>query len=119
MENDNPTTATESAADIVPGTLSMLILRTLSNGAMHGAAVAESIHRRSGGALRVKEGALYPALHRLELRKWVEAEQGLSEHKRHAKFYRLTPEGAKALSDEHARWMHMTDAIARIMETQD
>lgn len=119
MESDKTTLATYSAADIVPGTLSMLILKTLSNGKMHGAAVAESIRRTSGGALHVKEGALYPALHRLELRKWVEVEQGLSEHKRHAKFYRLTAEGAKALSNKHARWARMADAIARIMESRD
>lgn len=118
MENNQPTLATDSAADIVPGTLSMLILKALANGTMHGAAIAETIHRRSGGALHVKEGALYPALHRLELRKWVEAEQGLSENKRNAKFYRLTPEGARAVFDEYARWTRMIDAIATIMETR-
>lgn len=109
----------DSAAEIVPGTLSMLILKTLSSGTMHGAAVAESIYRTSGGALRVQEGALYPALHRLELEGWVVVEQGLSEHKRHAKFYRLTAEGTKALSEEHTRWSRMIGAIARIMGTSD
>lgn len=108
-----------SAAEIIPGTLSMLILKTLSYRAVHGAAVAEAIRRASGGALRVQEGALYPALRRLELRNWVVAEQGRSEHNRHAKFYRLTPEGAKALFEEHARWIRMTTAISRVMENQN
>lgn len=119
MEPESPGVATDLATDIVPGTLSMLILKTLANGPMHGAAVAAAIRRTSGGAVRVQEGALYPALHRLELRNWVVAEEGLSEHKRRAKFYRLTTEGTKALSDEHARWAHMTEAIARIMQTQN
>lgn len=107
------------SAELLPGTLSMLILKTLVRGAIHGAAIAQSIHRASGGALRVQEGALYPALHRLELRNWVVAEPGLSLHKRRANFYRLTPEGVKALSGEHARWTRMTAAIRRVMENQD
>ncbi|HKF51000.1 MAG TPA: PadR family transcriptional regulator [Candidatus Acidoferrales bacterium] len=119
MENESFDVATNSAAEIVPGTLLMLILKTLANGPMHGAAVAEAIHLASSGMLRVQEGALYPALHRLELRKWVAAEKGLSEHKRRAIFYRLTSDGVKALSDEHSRWERMTEAIARIMEAQN
>lgn len=120
MEKDDLSQGpSELTAEILPGTLAMLILKTIANGTMHGAAVAESIHRASSGALRVQEGALYPALHRLELRNWIVAEQGLSEHNRRAKFYRLTPEGTKALSDEHARWARMTAAISRVMESQD
>lgn len=119
MENESLGLSASSATEIVPGTLSMLILKTLAKGTMHGAAVAESIHRVSNGVLRVQEGALYPALHKLERRNWIAAEQGLSENNRRAKFYRLTPEGAKALSEKHTRWKLMTGAIARVMETQE
>lgn len=119
MENEAPIVGLDSAAGIVPGTLSMLILKTLAKGAMHGAAVAEAIYRTSGGALRVQEGALYPALHRLELRNWLVAERAPSEHNRRAKFYRLTAEGEKALFDEHNRWKRMVSAIASVMEAHD
>lgn len=118
MEDDSRTVAVGSDAEIIPGTLLMLILKTLAGGTMHGAAIAESIHKASGSALRVQEGALYPALHRLQRRNWVVVEPGLSEHKRHAKFYRLTAEGTNALLREHARWMRTIAAIARIMDMQ-
>jgi PadR family transcriptional regulator, regulatory protein PadR len=106
----------EQKGELLPGTLAMLILKTLASGAMHGAAVAKSIYRASEGILRVEEGALYPALSRLELKGLIESEWGLSENKRHAKFYRLTAEGAKKLLDENARWNRVTMAIGRIME---
>lgn len=99
------------------GTLDMLILKTLTRGAMHGYAIAEFIQQSTENVLRVEEGALYPALHRLELRGWLESQWGLSENKRRAKFYRLTPSGEKQLADEKAHWSRLTMAIARIMET--
>lgn len=105
------------AGEILQGTLDMLILKTLSRGAMHGYAVAESIQQTTDSVLRVEEGALYPALHRLELRGWLASNWGLSENKRRAKFYRLTPAGEKQLTEEATRWSRMTTAIARIMET--
>lgn len=118
MGEDLQAVAAGSDAEIIPGTLLMLILKTLAGGTMHGAAIAQSIREASGSTLRVQEGALYPALHRLQRRNWVVVEPGLSEHKRHAKFYRLTAEGANALLIEHARWTRTIAAIARIMDTQ-
>jgi PadR family transcriptional regulator, regulatory protein PadR len=117
MEKRLLTGEANQAIELLPGTLGMLILKTLARGAMHGAAIAGSIHRASEGVLRVEEGALYPALHRLESQGWLESEWGLSENKRRAKFYRLTASGGQRLGDENARWGRVTTAIAKIMET--
>jgi len=103
--------------ELMPGTLDMLILKTLSGGPMHGYAIAESIERTSEDVLRVEEGALYPALHRLESRGLLAPEWGVSESNRRAKFYRLTPVGRKQLAEEAGYWARMTAGIARIMET--
>ena len=103
--------------ELLQGTLDMLVLRTLGRGRMHGYAIAEAIHQRSDDVLRVEEGALYPALHRLELRGLLAAEWGLSENNRRAKYYRLTPAGRRHLETEHAEWNRMVAAIARVMET--
>ncbi|MFZ0959710.1 MAG: PadR family transcriptional regulator [Terriglobia bacterium] len=106
----------EKPLDLVLGTLDMLVLRTLARGRMHGYAIAESIHQRSEDVLHIGEGALYPALHRLELRGLLAAEWGLSENNRRAKYYRLTPAGRRYLETEHAEWNRMVTAIARVME---
>lgn len=103
--------------DLLPGTLAMLILKALANRPMHGAAVAEFIHETSERIFVVEEGALYPALHRLERRGLLESEWGASKNKRRAKFYRLTLAGMKELSNENARWARVTEAIRRIMES--
>ena len=103
--------------DLLQGTLDMLVLRTLRRGPLHGYAIAEAIHQRSDDVLAVEEGALYPALHRLELRGLLSAEWGVSENKRRAKYYRLTPAGHRYLESEHADWNRMVAAIARVMET--
>ena len=93
--------------DLLPGTLEMLILKALEDGELHGYAVARRIQERSADVLRVEEGSLYPALHRLEERGWIRAEQGRSENNRRARFYRLTAAGlerARLFSwDETAR----------------
>jgi PadR family transcriptional regulator, regulatory protein PadR len=102
--------------DLLRDTLDMLILKTLTRGEMHGYDIAEYIHETSEQVLRVDEGALYPALHRLELRGLLSAEWGASENNRRAKFYRLTPAGRKQLAEEKAHWNRMTSAIARILE---
>jgi PadR family transcriptional regulator PadR len=102
---------------LVQGTLDMLILKALSRGAMHGYAIAEFIQESSDDVLRVEEGALYPALHRLELRGWLSAEWGVSENNRRAKFYRLTAGGRKRLAEESQSWSRLTAAIARVMQT--
>ena len=105
-----------SSGELLQGTLDMLILKTLMRGSMHGYAVAQFIQQTSGEVLRVEEGALYPALHRLELRGWLAADWGASENNRRAKYYRLTALGRKRLAEETERWRRVTVAIGRIME---
>ena len=105
-----------NSGELLQGTLDMLILKTLIRGPMHGYAVVEFIQQTSEDVLRVEEGALYPALHRLELRGLLAAEWGVSENNRRAKYYRLTAAGRRHLADEAARWQRMSAAIARIME---
>jgi PadR family transcriptional regulator len=103
--------------DLVQGTLDMLILKALVRGAMHGYGIVEFIQRTSEDVLRVEEGALYPALHRLELRGLLAAEWGVSENKRRAKYYRLTAAGRKRLAEEATNWDRLSAAIARVMQT--
>jgi transcriptional regulator len=102
---------------LVQGTLDMLILKTLSRGALHGYGISQSIQQISGEILRVEEGSLYPALHRLELDGVIDSEWGQSENNRRAKFYRLTADGRKRLSREAGEWRRLAEAIARVMET--
>src|SRR5256714_14131189 len=102
---------------VLQGTLDMLVLKALVRGPLHGYDVAEHILAWSGDVLRVEEGALYPALHRLELRGLLGSEWGLSENNRRAKYYRLTAAGRKHLVVETAFWQSMTAAIGRIMQT--
>src|SRR5215469_7017569 len=105
------------AGEMLRDTLDMLILKTLDRNPMHGYGIAEFIEQRSEDVLRVEEGALYPALHRLELRGLLDSKWGLSDNNRRAKFYRLTAAGRKQLLRESARWRTMSVAIGRIMET--
>jgi transcriptional regulator len=95
----------------------MLILKALQRGPLHGYAIAEFIEQRSDEVFRVEEGALYPALHRLELRGLLASEWGLSDNNRRAKFYRLNAAGRKRLDKESVRWALTSAAIAKIMET--
>ena len=104
-------------SDLLQGTLDMLVLKALARGPLHGYGVAEMIHRRSEDVLRVEEGALYPALHRLELRGRLASEWGASENNRRAKYYRLTAAGRRSLEAERAQWNRLVAAIARVMET--
>src|SRR5690242_21965353 len=105
------------SGEMVQGTLDMLILKTLAaGGSMHGYSIAEAIHERSDDVLRVEEGALYPALHRLELRGLLAAEWGTSDNNRRAKYYRLTAAGKKQLAAATEHWSRMTGAIARVLE---
>ena len=105
------------AGELVPGTLDMLILRTLARGPNHGFGIAQDIHVLSREVLKVEEGSLYPALRRLEARGLVAAEWGASENNRRARFYRLTAAGRRQLEDEHERWQRLSAAIRRVMET--
>jgi PadR family transcriptional regulator, regulatory protein PadR len=101
--------------ELVQGTLDLLVLRTLSWDAMHGYAIARHIRTRSREVILVEEGALYPALHRLERRKWISAEWGLSENNRRAKYYRLTRTGRAALEKELTSWTRYTEAVGRVL----
>jgi PadR family transcriptional regulator PadR len=101
--------------ELVQGTLDMLILKALSGEARHGYGVARWLELATGDALHVEEGSLYPALHRLAERGWVEAEWGLSENNRKARFYRLTPEGRKRLRQERASWGRFVEVVTQVM----
>jgi PadR family transcriptional regulator PadR len=103
--------------ELVQGTLDMLVLKTLARGKMHGWGIAQHIQQTSDDVLRVEEGSLYPALHRMELDGLLDSEWGVSENNRRAKFYQLTALGRKQLPKEAARWTKLAEAIARVMET--
>ena len=107
------------ALDLLQGTLDLLVLKTLSWGPAHGYAVARWIEQLTGEVLRVGEGSLYPALHRLEERGWIASEWRLSEHKRRAKFYRLTPQGRAQLRTETATWATFVDAVAKVLRATE
>jgi transcriptional regulator len=102
---------------LLPGTLDMLVLKTLSRGEMHGYAIAQFIQSASHEVLKVEEGALYPALHRLEVRGLLKSEWGASDNNRRAKFYRLTAAGRRELEQESAFWDRIAAAVTRVMET--
>jgi transcriptional regulator len=106
----------EPRLDILQGTLDFLILRVLAAGPMHGWSVSERIQQISEDALKVNQGSLYPALHRLEHRGWIKAEWKTSELGRRARFYRLTASGRKQLDLERKNWARLTAAIGRILE---
>jgi PadR family transcriptional regulator PadR len=106
--------------DLLQGTLDVLILKTLSWGRpMHGYAVARWIERVTDDALRVEEGSLYPALHRIEKRGWIEAEWGLSDNNRRAKFYHLTARGRAQLRAEAATWTAFADAVGKVLRATE
>ena len=105
-----------SEGELVQGTLDMLILKTLARGALHGYGIAQSIQQISDEVLRVEEGSLYPALHRLELDGMVDSEWGQSANNRRAKYYSLTARGRKQLQTETSNWQRLAGAIARVME---
>ena len=106
---------TEPNAEMLKGTLDMMVLRTLVSGDAHGHTIAKVIERTSEDVLEVEQGSLYPALHRLEDRGWVSSYWGASENNRKAKFYRLTAAGRKQLAHEKDRWRLMARAIAMVM----
>lgn len=102
-------------ADLVQGTLDLLILKTLALEPMHGWAIAVRLAQRSGDQLKVSQGSLYPSLHKLEQAGWIEAEWKPSENNRRAKFYRLTAAGKKALKAETAEWERLSSAISLVV----
>ncbi len=101
--------------DLLQGTLDMLVLRTLLFGPLHGYGIAKAIRATSEDSLDIEFGSLYPALKRLELKGWIDAQWEMSEQNRRARFYRLTPEGRKQLTAEHSRWEEFVQAVARVM----
>ena len=103
-------------SELLQGTLDLLILRTLASGDMHGWGISQRIQLLSRDALVVNQGSLYPALHRLERQGWIEAEWGVSENNRQAKFYRLTRDGKKQLADETEYWTRFTSAVGLILK---
>ena len=106
---------TADATDRLQGTVDMLILTTLTRGATHGWAISHHIRQTSRDVLQLHQGALYPALHRLEDRGWVTAEWGLSESNRRARFYTLTPAGRAQLVTESASWLEYVHAVQLVM----
>ena len=105
--------------DLLQGTLDVLVLKTLSWGPRHGYGVARGLQQMTDDVLQIEEGSLYPALHRMERRGWIESEWGLSENNRRAKYYRLTRTGRRQLTEERDNWARMTDAVTRILQTQE
>src|SRR5712675_2238361 len=103
--------------DLVQVTLDLLVLKTLALQPMHGWGIAQRIRQVSKDVLQVHQGALYPALHRLEQQGWIRAKWGESENNRRAKFYSLTPDGGKYLCREHAQWKRLSLAIELVLET--
>ena len=101
--------------ELVRGTFDLILLRTLSWQPMHGLGVLRWIEQTTGDRLQIEEGALYPALHRLEQKKWLAAEWGYTENNRRAKYYRLTALGRKQLVAETSRWARYTEAVAMIL----
>jgi transcriptional regulator len=103
--------------DLPQGTLDLLILRTLSLGPQHGWAISERVQQVSSDVLRIQQGSLYPALHRLERRGWIKSKWGTSENNRRAKYYELTRAGQKQLAAETDSWRKLTAAVAQVLES--
>ena len=101
--------------DILQGTLALLVLKTLSWGPMHGLAVLRWIEQATGERLQIEEGALYPALHRMEQQGWLRSEWGVTEKNRAARFYALTAKGRKQLAMEEESWARLTEGVGRVL----
>ena len=107
---------TTDRLDLPQGTLELLILRTLALERQHGWGIAERIRQVSHDALEVRQGSLYPALHRLERRGWISASWGTSEHNRRAKYYKLTPKGHRQLESDVEAWRALTTAVGHVLD---
>jgi PadR family transcriptional regulator, regulatory protein PadR len=106
---------TKRSMDVLQGTLDMMVLKALTWGPMHGYSVLGWLRQTTDGELRIEDAALYPALHRLEARELIESEWGLSENKRRAKFYQLTPAGRQALRAETESWSRYVNLVGRVL----
>jgi transcriptional regulator len=103
--------------DLLQGTLDLMVLRILDTGENHGWGISQRIQQISQDVLRINQGSLYPALHRLEAQGWIEAEWGSSDNNRRAKYYRLTRAGRRQLAEETENWTRLSEAIGRVLET--
>lgn len=103
------------SVDLLQGTLEFLVLKTLSWGPMHGFAIARWIRKTTDDALEIEEGALYPALHRMERRAWIESDWGITENNRRAKYYQITRLGKDQLRREESSWTRYVNAVSKIM----
>lgn len=105
-----------SKSDVLQGTIDLLVLRTLDvRGALHGYAITQHIQRGSADLLRVEEGSLYPALHRMEQAGWIRGRWGTTEKNRQARFYAITAAGRRQLAEEQASWERLTDGVSRVL----
>jgi transcriptional regulator len=102
--------------DVLQGTLALLVLKTLARGSMHGYGITRHIQLVSKDILRVEEGSLYPALHRMEQEGWISAEWGTSENNRRARYYQLTAKGRRQLAEEEKNWARLTQAVAHVLQ---
>jgi PadR family transcriptional regulator PadR len=115
LKEEIPNTMSQQPLPLLQGTLDALILKTLSRGPRHGYAIARWLEEATDDALQIEEGSLYPALYRMERRGWIEAEWGISELNRKAKFYRLTAVGTAQLEAETAQWRSFTAAVSKVL----
>ena len=106
----------ENRIEILQGTLDLLILQTLARGAQHGHGISQAIRARSGDVLSVETGSLYPALHRLEKKGWLDSEWNVSENNQRAKYYSLTKAGKKQLAAEQDKWRLLVEAVAGVLD---
>ena len=106
-------------SELLHGTLEVMVLKTLSWGALHGYGIGRWIESQGGATLRIEEGSLYPALYRLERKGWIEAEWGLSEKNRRAKYYSLTREGRQALKAHVSLWGNFAEAVGRVLNATE
>ena len=106
---------TRGQVDLLQGTLELLVLKTLTLGQQHGYAIVQQIHDTTDDVLRIEEGSLYPALHRMEARGWIAAEWSVSENNRRAKFYCLTRTGHKKLREKQSNWLRLTQATQKVL----
>ncbi len=102
--------------DVLQGTLALLVLKTLARGPKHGYGITLHIQMVSKDILRVEEGSLYPALHRMEQDGWISAEWGTTENNRRARYYQLTSKGRKQLAEEEKSWAQLTEAVAHVLQ---
>lgn len=106
---------TRNASGVLPGTVDLLVLRTLRDGPAHGFAISRQLQRRSDGVVELQDAALYQALHRMAARGWVESEWGVSDRGKRARFYRLTPTGVKRLDREEREFRRFVDGVLRVL----